>query len=242
MRKSCTIAATILKKLGEMVDFGVTTSFLNEEARKLMQSYGATSASFGYKNGKLRYPGYICISINDEVVHGLPSDNRVLKKGDIVSLDVAVIKDGYVGDNAATFGVGVLSQEVQNLVDHTRIARDLAVQAAKPNGRVNDIGSAVQNYIDPLGYGIVRDFTGHGVGRKMHEEPQILNYGKAGTGPILISGMTLAIEPMINLGTYNVHFLSDGWTAVTADGKPSAHFEHTVLITDNGPEILTLPE
>jgi methionyl aminopeptidase len=190
---------------------------------------------------RLTYPGHICVSVNDEVVHGIGSPARVIREGDLVSLDVVVRREGFIGDNARTVMVGEVDPEHRRLCVDTEKALMAGIGAVRPGGRVGDISAAIQAALTPGGYGIVRDFVGHGVGRKMHEEPQIPNFGKAGTGPKLLSGMALAIEPMVNLGTHKIVMASDGWTARTADGRPSAHFEHTVLVTDDGAEILTLP-
>ena len=190
---------------------------------------------------RLTYPGHICVSVNDEVVHGIGSPARIIREGDLVSLDVVVRREGFIGDNARTVMVGEVDPEHRRLCVDTEKALMAGIGAVRPGGRVGDISAAIQAALTPGGYGIVRDFVGHGVGRKMHEEPQIPNFGKAGTGPKLLSGMALAIEPMVNLGTHKIVMASDGWTARTADGRPSAHFEHTVLVTDDGAEILTLP-
>jgi methionyl aminopeptidase len=213
---------------------GRTTGELNEVAAGLIATFGGKSPFLGYKG----YPGHICVSVNEEVVHGIPSKRRV-QYGDIVSLDVGIILNGFVGDNATTVAAGVVEARTQQLLRVTERALYAGIAAARAGNRVGDISSAVQTMVESEGFSVVREFVGHGVGRKMHEEPQIPNYGRAGDGPKLKPGMTLAIEPMINAGTSDVVMLSDGWTVVSADGAPSAHFEHTVLVTDADAEILT---
>jgi methionyl aminopeptidase len=217
-----------------MVEPGRTTKELDEAAGELITRYGGKSPFLGYRG----YPGNVCVSVNEEVVHGIPGKRRV-QYGDIVSLDVGIILEGYVGDNATTVAVGVVRPRTQELLRVTQLALEAGIAQARPGRRVGDISQAVQIVVESRGFSVVREFVGHGVGRKMHEEPQIPNYGKAGDGPKLKPGMTLAIEPMINAGVSEVQMLNDGWTVVTADGAPSAHFEHTVLVTDDGPEILT---
>ncbi len=242
MREACEVAATVLYKLTLEVAPGVTTYDLDQAGKRFIAELGATSACYNYRNGSQVYPGHICISVNDEVVHGIGIMKRSIQPGDAVSLDVVIEYNGYIGDNATTVTVGPTDPDVQHLLDVTRDSLDYAIGFAKEGGRVGDISNAVQRYVESRGLSIVRDFVGHGVGVSMHEEPQIPNHGKKGKGPKLKAGMTLAIEPMVNLGAPGVRVTSDGWTAVTIDGKPSAHFEHTVLITQNGAEILTLPK
>ena len=242
MREACEVAATVLYKVTQLVEPGVSTYDLDQAGKRFIQELGATSACYNYRNGSKVYPGYICVSVNEEVVHGIGSMRRTIQSGDAVSVDVVISKDGFIGDNAKTVLVGDVREDVRFLVEATRKSLDHAIQFAKPGGRVGDISNAVQTYIESRDLAIVRDFVGHGVGRSMHEDPQIPNYGRKGKGDKLKPGMTLAIEPMVNLGTPGVRVLSDGWTAVTLDGKPSAHFEHTVLVTRDGPEILTLPK
>ena len=234
MRVACRAAAEVMRAVAGLVQPGRTTKELDEAAATLISERGGKSPFFGYKG----YPGHICTSVNEEVVHGIPSKRRV-QYGDIVSLDVGIVLDGFVGDNATTVAVGVVPVRVQELLEVTQDALRAGIAAARPGNRVGDISHVVQTTVEARGFSAVREFVGHGVGRKMHEEPQIPNFGSAGTGPKLKPGMTLAIEPMINLGTYAVQVLSDGWTVVTADGLPSAHFEHTVLVTEGDAEILT---
>ncbi len=234
MRVACNAAAEILAGVAHEVQPGRTTGELNEVAAGLIAKLGGKSPFLGYKG----YPGHICVSVNEEVVHGIPSTRRV-QYGDIVSLDVGIILNGFVGDNARTVAVGVVEARTQQLLRVTERALHAGIAAARAGNRVGDISSAVQTTVESEGFSVVREFVGHGVGRKMHEEPQIPNYGRAGDGPKLKPGMTLAIEPMINAGASDVVMLSDGWTVVSADGAPSAHFEHTVLVTDAEAEILT---
>jgi len=241
MREACAIAATVLENLKPLVRPGVTTQDLEEASRDLIARLGARSACYGYQHGSRRYPAHTCISVNDEVVHGIPSFRRVLRDGDIVSLDIVVWHDGYVGDNAFTVPVGTVSSAIEKLLRVTREALDLGIKQALVGNRIGDISATVQQFVEANGFSVVRDMVGHGVGVSMHEPPEIPNFGRKGTGDKIKAGMTLAIEPMVNLGAYKTKTLSDGWTVVTADGSPSAHFEHTVLTTERGPEILTFP-
>jgi methionyl aminopeptidase len=214
---------------------------LEEAGRDLIARLGARSACYGYQHGSRRYPAHTCISVNDEVVHGIPSFRRVLRDGDIVSLDVVVWHGGYIGDNAFTVPVGQVSSVQEKLLRVSREALDLGIRQAVSGNRIGDISAAIQQYVESHGFSVVRDMVGHGVGVSMHEPPEIPNFGRRGTGDRIKPGMTLAIEPMVNAGGYKTKTLSDGWTVVTADGSPSAHFEHTVLTTERGPEILTVP-
>jgi methionyl aminopeptidase len=241
MREACAIAATVLDQLKPLVRPGITTQDLEEAGRDFISRLGARSACYGYQHGSRRYPAHTCISVNDEVVHGIPSFKRVLREGDIVSLDIVVWYDGYVGDNAATVPVGAISSDLDKLLRVTRESLDLGIKQAVVGNRIGDIASAIQTFVEAHGFSVVRDMVGHGVGIAMHEPPEIPNFGRKGTGEKIKPGMTFAIEPMVNMGGYRTKTLSDGWTIVTADGSPSAHFEHTVLTTDEGPEILTLP-
>ena len=230
MKEACQISAEALMVAGEAVKPGVSTKEIDEIAYKFIKKHGATPNFLNYGG----FPATACISINDEVIHGIPKADRILKEGDIVSIDLGAAKNGYNGDNAATFACGTVSDEAKRLMDTTRESLYKV-----PGNRIGDIGHAVQEYCEARGYGVVRDFVGHGVGTKLHEEPSVPNFGHAGRGIRLLPGMTLAIEPMINLGTYKVKQLSDGWTVKTADGKLAAHFEHSIAITPNGPVILT---
>jgi methionyl aminopeptidase len=241
MREACAIAATVLEQLKPLVRAGITTQDLEEAGRDWIARLGARSACYGYQHGSRRYPAHTCISVNDEVVHGIPSFKRILREGDIVSLDIVVWNDGYVGDNAFTVPVGPVSSAVEKLLRVSREALDLGIKQAQVGNRIGDISHAIQHYCEAHGFSLVRDMVGHGVGVSMHEPPEIPNFGRKGSGDKIKAGMTLAIEPMVNLGHHKTKTLSDGWTVVAADGSPSAHFEHTVLTTDRGPEILTLP-
>ena len=242
MREACAIAATVLDELKPMVRPGITTQDLEEAGRDWIARLGARSACFGYQHGARRYPAHTCISVNDEVVHGIPTFRRVLREGDIVSLDIVVWHQGFVGDNAFTVPVGPISADNEKLLRVTREALDLGIKQAIVGNRIGDISYAIQHYVETNGFSVVRDMVGHGVGVSMHEPPEIPNFGRRGTGDKIKPGMTLAIEPMVNAGGYKTKTLSDGWTIVTADGSSSAHFEHTVLTTERGPEILTLPQ
>lgn len=241
MREACAIAATVLEKLKPLVRPGITTQDLEEAGRDWIARLGARSACYGYQHGSRRYPAHTCISVNDEIVHGIPSFRRVLRDGDVVSLDIVVWFNGYVGDNAFTVPVGTISPALTDLLRVSREALDLGIRQAQIGNRIGDISATIQAYVESNGFSVVRDMVGHGVGVSMHEPPEIPNFGRKGTGEKIKPGMTLAIEPMVNMGSAKTKTLSDGWTCVSADGSPSAHFEHTVLTTENGPEILTIP-
>jgi methionyl aminopeptidase len=234
MRQACSLAAQILDQLGTMLRPGVTTGEIDKAAADLMRQGGCKSAFLGYKS----FPGHICISVNEEVVHGI-GGNRRIQYGDVVKLDCGVIKDGWVGDTAKTVPVGAIKPEWQRLLTVTEDVLERAIPMATAGRRLGDLCAFIEEEVVANGYNVVREFVGHGVGRKLHEEPQVPNFGRPGTGPKLKAGMTLAIEPMVNLGTASVKTLGDGWTVITADGQPSAHFEHTILITKAEPEILT---
>ena len=236
MREACRISAGALRVAGEAVQPGVTTEEIDRIAYEYIIKQGAKPNFLNY-NG---FPATACISINDEVIHGIPSKKRVIKEGDIVSIDLGAVLDGYNGDNAATFVAGKISPEAERLINTTRESLYKGIEAAVAGGRIGDISSAVQTYCEERGFSVVRDFVGHGIGAKLHEDPSVPNYGTPGRGVRLLPGMTLAIEPMINMGGYEVRQLSDGWTIKTKDGGLSAHFEHTVAITADGPKILTL--
>jgi len=238
MRQACRSASDILDRVSELIRPGIMTKEVDEAAADFMGEAGVKSAFLGYRLGHRVFPGNICISLNDEVVHGIGSQRRI-QYGDIVKLDIGVIQDGWVGDNATTVAAGVIDERIDHLLRVTESALSRAIAVACEGHRVGDICAEIEEEARRSGFSVVREFVGHGVGRKMHEEPQIPNYGKRGSGPKLKAGMTLAIEPMINLGTSDVRLLEDGWTVCTADGLASAHFEHTVLITREEPEILT---
>lgn len=235
MKEACRISAGALRVAGEAVKPGVSTWEIDRIAYEYIKSQGA-EPNFLHLYG---FPATACISINDEIIHGIPSKERILKEGDIVSIDLGAKIHGYNGDNAATFACGKISEQAQRLMDTTKESLYKAIEMAVPGNKIGDIASAVQVYCEQRGYGVVREYTGHGVGRELHEDPSVPNYGKAGRGVRLLPGMTLAIEPMINEGTWNIRKMSDGWTVKTADHKLSAHFEHTVAITNDGPVILT---
>ncbi len=241
MRDACAVAATVLEALKPLVRPGVTTQDLEEAGKQMIARLGASSACFGYQHGSRRYPAHTCISVNDEVVHGIPSLRRVLREGDLVSLDVVVMHGGFIGDNACTVPVAKVSPEAEKLLRVTREALDIGIREAVVGKRIGDISHAIQRHVEAHGLSVVREMVGHGVGAKMHEPPEIPNFGRRGTGDRIRSGMTLAIEPMVNAGGHRTKTLPDGWTVVTEDGSLSAHFEHTVLTTDQGPEILTVP-
>ena len=235
IRKASKIVAAVLEGIRNFIKPGFTTADLEIKASRLIEKEGAESAFKGYRG----YPANICTSVNEAVVHGIPGGYR-LKDGDIVSLDVGVKYSGYYGDAALTVGVGNIDSEVERLLKVTEKALYIAVASAVAGNRVGDISNAIQAYVEGNGFSVVRSYVGHGIGTSLHEEPSIPNFGTKGTGPRIKSGMVLAIEAMVNMGAYEVKISKDGWTAVTADGKPSAHFEHTVAITDKGPQILTV--
>ena len=237
MQDACTLSARALKLAGEMVEPGVSTLEIDTAVQKFIEGEGGVPSTLGY-NG---YPASTCISVNSVVVHGIPSKKTILKQGDIVSIDIMAGMHGYHGDNAYTFPCGDIQPEAKALLKATEESLYEGIKAAQAGNRIGDIGSAVQRYVESRGYGVVRAFTGHGVGTKLHEDPSVPNYGTPGRGPRLIPGMTIAIEPMITAGDYKVKVLDDEWTAVTVDGSLAAHYEHTVCITPDGPRIMTLP-
>ena len=236
MRPACQVARAVLDDVSDFIQPGRTTREIDEFAASRIKHYGARSAFLGYR----KYPCYICISVNDEVVHGLANERRV-DFGDIISLDVGVIYNGFIGDNARTVAVGGCSIEAQRLMDVTERALYEGIAQARAGNCVDDISRAIQSCVESNGYSVVREFVGHGVGRSMHEEPQVPNFVEGKPTAKLRPGMTLAIEPMVNAGSPAVKILKDGWTVVTKDGQLSAHFEHTVLVTEGEPEIMTCP-
>ncbi len=236
MREACKISAEALKLIGEAIEPGVTTAELDRIAEKFILSRGATPNFKGYHG----YPATACISINNEVIHGIPTGKRKIQSGDIVSVDLGALFEGYHGDNAATFACGDISSEAKRLIDTTKESLYEGIKMARAGGRIGDISNAIQSYVEARGYSVVRDFVGHGVGTSLHEAPEVPNFGKAGRGVRLMPGMTLAIEPMINMGKSQVKVMPDGWTVLTQDGSLSAHFEHTVAITTEGPQIMTI--
>ena len=241
LRKAAGLARDILLKAAAMVQPGVSTGEIDRFVAAEIKAQGAVSAFYQYKAGKIPFPGYICIGINEEVVHGIGGP-RLIKEGDIVKIDVGIIKDGWVGDNALTVPVPPISADVQRLLSATEDALEIAIDWARDGLMLGDLCHSVENYVTRHGLTVVKEYVGHGVGRKLHEEPQVPNYGIKGARPRLRAGMTLAIEPMVNLGTEQTQTLDDYWTVVTMDRKPSAHYEHMVLITDGEPEILTRRE
>lgn len=236
MKEACRISAGALKLIGGAVEPGVSTAELDRIAEKYIRAQGAVPNFKGYQG----YPATACISINNEVIHGIPSNKRIIKNGDIVSVDLGACFEGYHGDNAATFAAGDVSPEAKRLMDTTRESLYEGIKAACAGGRIGDISSAVQRYVEARGYSVVRQFVGHGVGTSLHEAPEVPNFGTAGRGVRLMPGMTLAIEPMVNMGKEKVKVLPDGWTVLTCDGSLSAHFEHTIAITKDGPVIMTV--
>ena len=235
MKEAGRITAFAHEQVRKAIRPGISTYELDKIAYNAIISCGATPSFLNYQG----YPASICASVNEVIIHGIPSKKKILKNGDIISIDIGAIYHGYHGDAARTHCVGEVKEEVKTLVEMTKQAFYEGIKLAKPGNRLSDISHAIGTFAEGLGYGVVKDFTGHGIGQHMHEDPAVPNYGEAGHGPLLKKGMCLAIEPMINLGTYRVKILSDGWTTVTTDSKPSAHFENTIVITDDGCEILT---
>lgn len=238
MREACRISANALKLAGKAVEPGVSTWEIDNIVRKYIQEQGAKPSFLGYGG----FPASACISVNNVVIHGIPSKKHILKCGDIVSVDVGAFIEGFHGDNAYTFACGDISKEARALLEATEECLYLGIKQAVAGNRVGDIGNAVQSYAEDRSYSVVRDFVGHGVGAKLHEDPSVPNYGTAGRGVRLLPGMTIAIEPMITAGNYAVKVLDDDWTTVTVDGSLAAHFEHTIAITPNGPVIMTIPD
>ena len=235
MRKACQITAAARKLAGDMIRPGISTGEIDKAVHDFILSQGAKPSFLGY-NG---YPASVCISVNDQVIHGIPSPETVLKDGDIVKIDVGAFYKGYHGDCAATFAVGSVSEEAERLIRVTEASFYKGIEQALPDRRIGDIGAAIEGFVRENGFTVVRDFIGHGVGEKLHEDPEVPNYGIAGRGVRLRSGMTIAVEPMVNAGTWRVKTLSDGWTVKTLDGRLSAHYENTICVSDNGPVILT---
>jgi len=238
MREAGRLVGEVLTELTARVAPGVTTAELDELAEQRIRRAGASPAFKGYHG----YPATICASINEEVIHGIPSGRRILNEGDVISIDVGASLDGYYGDSAVTLAVGQVSEAAATLLRVTEESLYKAIERVRPGGRISDIGHAVQQHVEAYGFSVVREFVGHGIGQRMHEEPQVPNYGEPGRGPRLAEGMVLAIEPMVNAGKPAVKVLADGWTAVTRDSSLSAHFEHTVAVTADGPWILTARE
>ena len=240
IKESCRIVAETLRLVGSNAKAGITTLELDQIAEDYIRSNNAIPAFKGYSQGGLPgFPGSICTSLNDAVVHGIPGSVK-LEEGDIISLDVGVLKNNYYGDAAITVAVGKISDTKRKLLEVTEKSLSLGIEQAKSGNKVHDISSAVQEYVEQNRFSVVRDLCGHGVGKFLHEDPAVPNFGKKGTGPKLKDGMTIAIEPMVNAGNYEVKTASDSWTVLTSDGSPSAHFEHTILIVNDSPEILTV--
>ena len=238
MKEACRISANALVVAGKAVEPGVSTLEIDTIVRKYIEKEGATPSFLGYGG----FPASACISVNNVVIHGIPSKKQILKEGDIVSVDVGAFIDGFHGDNAYTFKCGKVSAEAEALLKATEESLYEGIKQAKAGNRVGDIGSAVQKYVEDRSYSVVRDFVGHGVGAKLHEDPSVPNYGTAGRGVRLIPGMTIAIEPMVCAGDYKVKVMPDEWTTATCDGSLAAHFEHSIAITSDGPQILTIPD
>lgn len=238
MKDACRISAEALRAAGEAVRPGITTLEIDIIVRQYIEKQGATPSFLGYGG----FPASTCISVNNVVIHGIPSKDKILEEGDIVSVDVGAYYKGYHGDNAYTFPCGKISANAQALLDATRESLYEGIKQAAAFNRIGDIGNAVQRYVEARSYSVVRDYVGHGVGAKLHEEPSVPNFGTPHRGVRLIPGMTIAIEPMINMGAHHVKVLDDEWTVVTADGSLSAHFEHTIAITSDGPVIMTVPD
>ena len=234
LRQAGKILASVIRELKSSLKSGITTKDIDVFAEKLMQKYGVSPAFKGYRG----FPASVCVSINEEVVHGIPGE-RVLKEGDIVSLDVGIIYKDFYSDTAVTVGIGSIEPRLEKLLEVTYAALYKGIDKALVNNHLSDISHAVQYFVESNHFSVVRDFVGHGIGRSLHEEPEIPNFGPPHEGPLLKEGMVLAIEPMVNMGAWQTKIGSDGWTVTTEDGKPSAHFEHTILVTQNGPEILT---
>ena len=234
MRRAGAVVAATVKALLQTVEPGMTTRHLDNVAAREIKRLGAKPAFLGYRG----FPATICTSINEEIVHGIPGD-RVIREGDLVKMDVGAIVDGLYGDSAVTVAAGRVADDAQELIDVTSASLDAAIDKVRPGARLGDIGAAVQQYAESRGYSVVREYVGHGIGRRLHEDPQVPNYGTAGRGLALRPGMAIAIEPMVNLGTWRTQTLEDDWTVITADGELSAHFEHTLLVTEDGVEVLT---
>jgi len=236
LRKAGKILSSIVVQLQSSLTSGMSTKDIDLQAEELIRKNKVIAAFKGYRG----FPGVACISVNEGVVHGIPG-KRVIKDGDIVSLDIGIIHQGYYSDTAVTVPVGKVPAETRRLLEVAQSSLSRGIEQARAGNKLSDISFAVQSFVEMHGFSVVRDFVGHGIGRELHEEPEIPNYGKPGQGPLLQEGMVFAIEPMVNMGTHRTRILADGWTVVTEDGKPSAHFEHTIVITSKGPEILTKP-
>ena len=242
MRRAGRSAATILDRLCSAIKPGMNTLEIDELAGEMMEDMGVKSACKGYRSGHRIFPSHTCLSVNDEVVHGIGISDRVLKDGDVISVDICIREDGMIGDNCRTIAVGRVSPEVEKLLRVTEESMYEGIKQALHKNRVGDVSQAVQEHVEQAGFAVITNFVGHGVGRTLHEDPQIPNFGKAGTGPRFRRGMAICIEPMVNMKSSQIRMAEDGWTALAVDGLPSAHFEHTLLVDDQNPEILTIPE
>ena len=242
MRRAGRSAATVLDRLCKMVKPGMSTLELDEAGGELMKDMGVRSACKGYRSGHRVFPSYTCLSVNEEVVHGIGVKDRILKEGDVISVDVCIREDEMIGDNCRTVPVGSVSPEVERLLKVTEESLYLGLSQALHKNRIGDVSHAVQSHVEKAGFAVITNFVGHGVGRSLHEDPQIPNFGKAGTGSKFKKGMAICIEPMVNTKNAQIRMAKDGWTAVAVDGLPSAHFEHTLLVDEGKPEILTIPE
>ena len=242
LRKAGRSAATVLDRLCRAVKPGMNTLEIDELGGEIMKEMGVKSACKGYRSGHRIFPSYTCLSVNDEIVHGIGVEDRVLKDGDIISVDICIREDGMIGDNCRTIPVGNISPDVERLLRVTEESMYAGIRQALHKNRVGDVSQAVQQHVEDAGFAVITNFVGHGVGRSLHEEPQIPNFGKAGTGPKFRKGMAICIEPMVNMKSHQIRMGSDGWTALAVDGMPSAHFEHTLLVDDETPEILTFPD
>ncbi len=242
VKEAAQVAATVLDRMADLVAPGLNTYDLDQAGRRFIEELGAESACYKYQVGSRVFPSFTCLSVNDEVVHGIGSLDRVLKEGDIISVDVCTRYNGYIGDNCRTVAVGEVSPDMRRLLDTTEEAMYDGIRQAKAGQKVGKISNAVQKRVEREGFSVIRDFVGHGVGKSLHEEPQIPNFGRPSDYKRLKQGMVLCIEPMVNAGAHKITMARDGWTALSADGSASAHFEHTVLVGENGPEILTVPE
>ena len=242
LRRAGRSAATILDRLCSAIQPGMSTLEIDELGGQLMEEFRVKSACKGYRSGHRIFPSYTCLSVNDEVVHGIGVEDRILKDGDVISVDVCIREDGMIGDNCRTIPVGLVSPEVDKLLRVTEESLYEGIKKAVHKNRVGDVSQAVQQHVEKQGFAVITNFVGHGVGRSLHEDPQIPNFGKAGTGPKFKKGMAICIEPMVNMKSAQIRMASDGWTALAVDGMPSAHFEHTLLVDDGIPEILTFPD
>jgi len=242
MRNAGRAAATVLERLCALVTPGMSTWEIDEAGGEIMRELGVKSACKGYRSGHRIFPSYTCLSVNDEVVHGIGVKDRLIKEGDVISVDVCVRKDGFIGDNCRTIAIGEVDSKVQELLRVTEESLYIGLMQALHKCRVGDVSEAVQKHVESAGFAVITNFVGHGVGRSLHEDPQIPNFGKSGHGPQFRKGMAICIEPMVNMKSSHIRMGKDGWTALAVDGMPSAHFEHTLLVDEGRPEILTIPD